>query len=87
MWGSDLVDLGLPCSTQSFEEQGIAIQEGLQVRIFGDELKADAIVVLHEYNNTKFFCAKIIEGTMIDVPYPPEPPLKRWWQFWKRTKA
>jgi hypothetical protein len=62
--------LGLPCSIESFEEQGIAIQEGLKIRILGDELEADAVVVLHDYHNHKFFCAKIVEGTMIDVPYP-----------------
>ena len=69
-WGPDLYDLGLPCSVESFKQHGISVREGLKIRICGDELEADAIVVLHDYNNHKFFCTKVVEGTMINTPLP-----------------
>ena len=68
-WGDDLYGLTLPYTIKHFDEQGIVMQEGLKIRLFGDELEADAVVVLHEYNKHKFWCAKVVKGTMIDVPY------------------
>jgi hypothetical protein len=69
-WGPDLYDLGLPCSIECFQQHGISIQEGVKIRVVGDDLEADAVVVLHEYNNHRFFCAKIVEGTMLHVTFP-----------------
>jgi hypothetical protein len=68
-WGDNLYSLHLPYTLEHFAKQGIEMREGLKIRLFGDELEADAVVVHHEFNNHKFWCAKVVEGTMIDVPF------------------
>ncbi len=60
----DTVWLGLAFTRERFEEQGTPIREGLKIRLFGDELEADAIVVSipgWEWG------ARIVEGTLINV--------------------
>ena len=44
----DTVWLGLDFIRQHFEKQGISIREGLKIRLFGDDVEADAVVVPHQ---------------------------------------
>jgi hypothetical protein len=69
----DIVELDLPHTIEHFERQGVPIQVGIRLRLFGDELEADAVIVEYRYqpdSKFKFLGAKIVEGTMIHVPYP-----------------
>ena len=66
----DIVELNLPYTIEHFEKQRVPIQAGVKIRLFGDELEADAIIVEYQPHSVKFLGAKIVEGTMIDVPYP-----------------
>jgi hypothetical protein len=58
MYG-DIVELDLPYTIEHFAEQGIPIEVGRKIRLFGDQPHA-----------VKFLGAKIVEGTMIEVPFP-----------------
>ena len=62
-----MIPLWLPFTLEHFEKQGITIQEGMKIRLFGDDVEADAIVVpLKGYK----WGGKIVEGTLINVPFP-----------------
>ena len=69
-WGPDLVNLHLPFTIEHFERQGIPIQEGVKIRLFGDDVEADAVIIQYELNQHKFLIAKIVEGTLVNVPFP-----------------
>jgi hypothetical protein len=63
----ETVWLGLDYTREHFEKQGIAIREGLKIRLFGEDVEADAVVVSiagWEWG------AKIVEGTLINVDPP-----------------
>jgi hypothetical protein len=66
----DIVELDLPYTIEHFVKQGIPIEVGRKIRLFGDELEADAIIVEYQPHKVKFLGAKIVEGTMIDVSFP-----------------
>lgn len=61
--------LDLPNTIKDFEDQGLEMREGLKIRLFGDELEADAVVVKTTINGRTFFLvAEIVEGTLVEVP-------------------
>ncbi len=65
----DTVWLGLDYTREHFVKQGIPLREGLKIRLFGDAVEADAVVVAipaWEWG------ARIVEGTMINVDLPNE---------------
>ena len=64
----DFVDLHLPYTVEHFQKQGVPIEVGIKIRLFGDDVEADAIIVEYQSHAAKFLAAKIIEGTLINVP-------------------
>jgi hypothetical protein len=47
-WGPNLMPLDLPATMQCFKDQGVPIEAGIKIRLFGDELEADAVIVWYE---------------------------------------
>jgi len=60
----DTVWLGLAFTREHFEKLGIPLRDGLKIRLFGDDVEADAVVV--PVSGWEWG-AKIVEGTMINV--------------------
>ena len=69
----DIVALDAPWTIEHFQKQNVPIQVGVKIRLFGDDAEADAVIVEFQYNpdRPKFLGAKIVEGTLINVPFPP----------------
>jgi hypothetical protein len=69
----DIVELDAPWTIEHFQKQNVPIQVGVKIRLFGDDAEADAVIVEFQYNpdRPKFLGAKIVEGTFINVPFPP----------------
>jgi hypothetical protein len=65
---NSLINLYLNCSTEDFKDHGLTAQEGLKVRLCGDLLEADAIIVKHVQNGQESLVAKVIEGTLVELP-------------------
>jgi hypothetical protein len=63
----DIVWLGLDFTREHFEKQAISLREGLKIRLFGDDVEADALVVPIKGWE---WGAKIVEGTLINVDSP-----------------
>jgi hypothetical protein len=57
--------LGLDFTRKHFEKQGIPLREGLKIRLFGDDVEADAVVV--RVKGGWEWGAEIVEGTLINV--------------------
>ena len=66
-----LINLHLRCSIEDFEEHGLTVQEGLRIRLCGDLLEADAIVIKYLLpSGHETLIAKVIQGTLVELPYP-----------------
>ena len=66
----DIVELDAPNTIEHFVKQGVPIEVGRKIRLFGDELEADATIVEYQPHHVKFLGAQIVEGSMVDVPFP-----------------
>jgi len=57
--------IGLTCSKEDIERQGLILHEGLEVSLYGDELEARAVITrLPDYG---IWVAQIIEGTLHSI--------------------
>ena len=64
---TDVVDLGFAETKSDFEKQGIALKEGVKIRLYGDDVEADAVIVRLQNG---LFGGRIVEGTLINVEFP-----------------
>jgi len=64
-YGPNLIELDCAGSQRDIEKQGITLTEGLKVKIYGDELEAEAII--RHFPNERTWVAEVLEGTLKTV--------------------
>jgi len=64
-FGHDLMGLHCPGSVADIEKQKLTLENGMRVKLYGDDLEAEAIIQFDQKG--KIWMGKIIEGTLKTV--------------------